>query len=61
LTEALFTVQILERICGMWLLTNAVGTPIPIPAVHVDSERDRWLNKYGTTADGVVAGTRRQS
>jgi L-fuculose-phosphate aldolase len=49
--EAVFAAQIVERIAQMFLLTRAVGTPIPIPHEYVISERDRWLYKYGTAAD----------
>lgn len=55
LAEALFTMQIVERICGMWLLAKAAGDPFPIPDVHVRSERERYLYKYGTAADGVIS------
>ena len=49
--EALFAAQIIERVCQMYLLTRAIRSPVPIPPEHVRSERDRWLYKYGTTAD----------
>lgn len=49
--ESLFVAQIVERVCQMYLMTRAISTPIPIPIAHIRSERDRWLYKYGTTAD----------
>jgi L-ribulose-5-phosphate 4-epimerase len=52
--EAIFASQIVERVCQMYLLTSAVSTPIPIPQKHVQSERERWLYKYGTSADKTV-------
>lgn len=51
LAEALFTCQITERVAHMYLLTTAVGTPVTIPGQYVVSERDRYVNKYGTTKD----------
>ncbi|MCC6613170.1 MAG: class II aldolase/adducin family protein [Anaerolineae bacterium] len=53
--DALFAAQVLERVAQMYLLTRAAGSPVPIPDEHVRSERDRWLYKYGTMADGTVA------
>jgi L-fuculose-phosphate aldolase len=47
--EVLFVAQVVERVAHMWLLTN--GKAVPIPQQHVDSERERWLYKYGTSAD----------
>jgi L-ribulose-5-phosphate 4-epimerase len=52
--EAVFTAQIVERIAQMYLLTRAVGAPVPIPQEYVDSERERWLYKYGTAADRAI-------
>ncbi|MEZ4667438.1 MAG: class II aldolase/adducin family protein [Anaerolineae bacterium] len=49
--EAIFVAQIIERVCQMYLMTRAISNPIPIPLEYVRSERDRWLYKYGTTAD----------
>jgi L-ribulose-5-phosphate 4-epimerase len=49
--ESLFVAQIIERVCQMYLMARAISTPVPIPPEHVRSERDRWLYKYGTTAD----------
>jgi hypothetical protein len=40
-----------ERVAQMYLLARAAGTPVTIPAGYVQSERDRWLYKYGTNAD----------
>lgn len=54
LAEALFTHRILERIAQMWLLVGTKGKVIPIPQEFVQSERNRWLQKYGTSADGAV-------
>ncbi len=51
LDEALFTCQVVERVCQMYLLCGAVDSPVPIPPEFVQSERERWLYKYGTTAD----------
>src|SRR4051794_16018341 len=47
--EALFVAQVVERVAHMWLLTRDAAVPIPQP--FVDSERERWLYKYGTAAD----------
>ncbi|MEO8392077.1 MAG: class II aldolase/adducin family protein [Chloroflexota bacterium] len=47
--EALFVTQVVERVAHMRLLTG--GATIPIPQQFVDSERERWLYKYGTAAD----------
>jgi L-fuculose-phosphate aldolase len=49
--EALFTAKIAERVAQMYLLARAAGTPVVIPPQYVESERHRWLYKYGTTAD----------
>ena len=49
--EALFVAQIIERVCQMYLMTRAISNPVPIPPEYVRSERERWLYKYGTTAD----------
>jgi len=54
IADALFAAQIVERVAHMYLLTSAIGQPIPIPQEHVDSERHRWLYKYGTAADKTV-------
>lgn len=51
LDEALFTCRITERVAQMYLLVSAAGAPVPIPVEHVISERDRYLNKYGTNKD----------
>lgn len=56
LAEALFTCQIVERIAQMWWLASANGKVVPIPQEFVRSERERWLHKYGTTADKTVEG-----
>lgn len=52
--EAVFTAQVAERVAHMYLLTRAVGMPVPIPQEFVDSERERWLYKYGTAADRAI-------
>lgn len=52
--EAMFAAQIIERVAHMFLLTRAAGGALPIPAEFVASERERWLYKYGSAADGVV-------
>ena len=49
--ETIFTCQIVERIAQMRCLTSAIRPAIPIPPEFVVSERERWLYKYGTTAD----------
>ncbi len=49
--DALFAAQVAERVAYMYLSTSAVGKPVPIPQEHVESERHRWLYKYGTAAD----------
>jgi L-ribulose-5-phosphate 4-epimerase len=49
--EALFTCQVAERVAHMYLMACAAGSPTKIPPEYVTSERDRWLYKYGTTAD----------
>lgn len=54
LAEALFTCQVVERVAQMRLLTNAMGGAVPIPSEFVNSERERWLYKYGSAADEVV-------
>jgi L-fuculose-phosphate aldolase len=54
LAEALFTCQVTERVAQMRLLTSAVGQAIPIPQEYIESERHRFLYKYGTSDDGVV-------
>jgi L-fuculose-phosphate aldolase len=55
LAEALFTCQIVERIAQMRLLAGGKGKVIPIPREFVRSERERWLHKYGASADKAVA------
>lgn len=49
--EAVFTCQVVERVCQMYLLARSISAPVPIPPQYVRSERDRWLYKYGTSAD----------
>lgn len=49
--EALFACTVAERVAQMYLLARAAGMPATIPARDVQSERDRWLYKYGTSAD----------
>lgn len=55
IAEAVFAAQIVERIAQMYVLTRALGTPVPIPPEFVVSERERWLYKYGTAADGATS------
>ena len=54
MTEALFTCRVVERVAQMRLLTSALGGAVPIPVEFVRSERERWLYKYGSAADGVL-------
>jgi L-fuculose-phosphate aldolase len=49
--DALFTAQVIERVAHMHLLTRTLGGAVPIPPEYVRSERERWLYKYGTSAD----------
>jgi L-fuculose-phosphate aldolase len=49
--EAVFAAQIVERVAHMSLLATASGGAILIPHEYVQSERERWLYKYGTAAD----------
>jgi L-ribulose-5-phosphate 4-epimerase len=49
--EALFAAQIVERAAHMALLAGALGGPTSIPPEFVQSERERWLYKYGTASD----------
>jgi L-fuculose-phosphate aldolase len=51
LEEALFACRIVERAAQMYLLAVAAGGPVPIPTEYVISERDRYLNRYGTDKD----------
>ena len=51
LEEAILTCRIVERVAQMYLFGSTVGTTVSIPNEFVISERDRWLYKYGTTAD----------
>jgi L-fuculose-phosphate aldolase len=54
LEEALLACQVVERAAQIRLLTNIIGKAIPIPSEFVRSERERWLYKYGSAADGSV-------
>jgi L-ribulose-5-phosphate 4-epimerase len=55
---ALFATSIAERVAHMHLLVLASGrAPVPIPARHAASERDRYVNRYGTAADHPRDGT----
>ncbi len=54
LAEALFTSQIVERAARIRLLTGVKREAVPIPQEAVRSERERWLHKYGTSADAAV-------
>lgn len=49
--EALFAAQVIERVAHMHLMTRTLGGAVPIPPDYVRSERERWLYKYGTSAD----------
>lgn len=51
LGEALFACRVTERTAQMYLLASSVTAPVPIPPDHAASERDRYLNKYGTDKD----------
>lgn len=51
LDEAFFATRIAERVATMHLLTAAAGGGVSIPDEHVESERDRYLHRYGTAAD----------
>lgn len=51
LEEAMFVAQVVERVAHMYLLSRAIAEPVPIPEQFVHSERERWLHKYGTSAD----------
>lgn len=54
LKEALFICQIVERIAQIRLLTKTCGAVVPIPQEYVESERYRFLYKYGTKEDGAA-------
>jgi len=54
LAEAVFTAQIVERVAYIYLMTKAIGSAIPIPSEFVNSERERWLYKYGKAEDKAV-------
>jgi len=51
LAEAFVACQILEKAAQIMLLAAPLGGVIPIPKEHVQSERHRFLYKYGTTDD----------
>lgn len=57
LAEALFATQIVERVAQVYLLTRASGGGIPIPSEFVMSERERYLRKYGSAEDNVLAAS----
>jgi L-fuculose-phosphate aldolase len=57
LAEAMFACEIVERVAQMRLLAGVPGVPVPIPEKFVQSERERWLYKYGRAGDGVLAKT----
>lgn len=46
---ALLAAQVVERVCQMQFLIGSDA--VPIPAVHVDAERHRFLFKYGRLED----------
>ena len=54
LEEAVFTCRIVERVAQMRAVAGSCGKLVLIPPEHVASERDRWLHKYGSTADHAV-------
>ncbi len=51
LSEAFFTCQIVERVARMRVLTSSIGGAVTIPREFVESERERWLYKYGKAED----------
>lgn len=51
LDQAVFATRIAERVACIHLLTAAAGGATTIADEHVESERDRWLYRYGTPAD----------
>lgn len=51
LNEAFVACQILEKAAQMMLLTAPQGGPLPIAPEHLQSERHRFLYKYGTAQD----------
>jgi L-fuculose-phosphate aldolase len=53
--KAVFAAQVGERIAQMYLLARAAATPIPFPQAFADSERERWLYRYGSAADHAIA------
>ncbi len=54
LKEALLVCQVVERVAQMWIVTKAIGKAVPIPWEFVKSERERWLYRYGSAADGAL-------
>lgn len=54
LAEALFASVVTERIARIYLLTRAAGGAVTIPPEFVESERDRYLNRYGKADDRVM-------
>lgn len=54
LPETMFICQMVERIAHMRLLTESVGSAIPIENEFVRSERFRFLYKYGTESDRAL-------
>lgn len=54
LEDTMFTCQMVERIAHMRLLTEGSGGAVPIEKEFVDSERYRFLYKYGTESDKAL-------
>jgi L-fuculose-phosphate aldolase len=57
LAEALVAAQVLEKAALMYVLAQDLGGARIIPPEAVALERDRYLYKYGTSADAVATGT----
>lgn len=51
LVEASFACVVVERVCQMYLLARAAGEPVAIAHQFVQSERDRFLHRYGKAED----------
>lgn len=54
IAEALLAAEVIERCCHIYCATGAVGKPIAIPEDAARAERDRWLHRYGSSADGAA-------
>jgi L-fuculose-phosphate aldolase len=55
LAEALVATEVLEKAAGCFLACRPPLSLQPIPAANVESERERFLYKYGTTKDGAAS------